>query len=258
MKLLFKSDLHLDFHVKFNKNQKKMEKEVRQYARNMYLNTVGEEKLPVLLGGDFGNINHYAKWYLDELSKLADHLFVVFGNHDYYVESKSQTSKYEGRSINRVKEIKDYFKDYSNITFLEKFEVVEYKGLKIAGATNWYKLDSFMQRMQFKMMNDSAYIRNYDIGHEGFLEDGKFDELEQVDVMLTHVCPIYTESNHLKGAECYVSDRDLTKARHWFAGHVHEVNNYEKAGSFLHTNANGYNDELETKKTAHTFGVYEV
>lgn len=257
MKFLFKSDFHIDFHVKYTHDTAKLKERVKEYARNMFPET--EEKLPVLLGGDYANSNIYSIPFIEEVSRLSEHVFVVFGNHDLYFDSKTQKNKYNGDSYNRILEIKEHFKDFENIAFLENFEVIEYKGLKIAGSTNWYKIQEFNEIIQFKMMNDSRLIKSYNIGTKGYEEDIAFDALNPVDIILTHVSPYRTKSNFEKGDECFLSKRDTTKARHWFAGHVHEKQNYKITdNSFLHTNANGYPGEEDCGGKFEVFEVEDV
>lgn len=255
MKFLFKSDFHLDFHINFTFNNEELVRRVKKYARDMF--PEGEEKMPVLLGGDFANRNLFTIPFLEQVSELAEHVFVVFGNHDYYLETRKQSNKYYGSSLNRIIEIEEHFKDFENITFLKNFEVVEYKGLKIAGATNWYKVQTFDEMITFKMINDSHLIEGYSIAEAGNAEDEGFSKMPNVDIVLTHVVPVFTNSHKEKGIDCYLSERDTNKARHWFAGHIHEDISYElPTGCKLHTDANGYNDE--THCSQHKFNIYEV
>ena len=125
MKFLFKSDFHLEFHVKRTDIRLLgIEEAVRQYARKMYKDTVGEERLLVLLGGDYANTNDYSRYFIDEICKLADHVFVVFGNHDLYLNSPYEEAVYDGDSYGRIEELKKYLASHKNLSILENFSEV--------------------------------------------------------------------------------------------------------------------------------------
>lgn len=68
--------------------------------------------------------------------KMYKKIFVTFGNHDMYLVSNSQRSKYE-YSWDKVLELKEICKNIDTVEFLDG-NIVEVDGVKIGGCGLWY------------------------------------------------------------------------------------------------------------------------
>lgn len=97
MEFDYMNDIHLDFWVRFDKNQIKFEKRTREFTNSL----IPKQKSKILvIGGDIGHYNRQGYWFLDEVSKFYDKVLIVFGNHDYYLISNHQAKKYGKSSVN--------------------------------------------------------------------------------------------------------------------------------------------------------------
>lgn len=242
MQVDYISDLHLDFYIKHNGNYSKWETKTHDFLRDLVPNKKGEI---LIIAGDLSHYNIQSYWAVEFFKNIYEHVFVVYGNHDYYLISNGQSKKYKHQSINRVIELTNMLKDFDNVTVLQDFEVKEYKGFKIAGSTSWYPLTEFEDYNFFKTYsNDSVLIKGFNIGNENYRESEKYNEMEDVDILVTHVPPIIIDSHHIySGTSCYLNELKNIKANYHVFGHCHEQAIYNKAGIRFSINALGYPKE---------------
>lgn len=242
MQVDYISDLHLDFYIKHSGNYKKWEFKTHEFLKSLLPNKLGNI---LVIAGDLSHYNIQSYWTVEYFSKIYEHVFVVYGNHDYYLISNGQRKKYKNDSVNRVAELSNMLTELDNVTVLEDFEVREYNGYKIAGSTSWYPLTEFKDYDFFKTYsNDSNLISKLDIQHENFRELEKYNAMEDVDILVTHIPPIMIDSHHIYGGtSCYLNELKNIKAKYHVFGHCHEQAVYNKAGIKFSINALGYPNE---------------
>lgn len=242
MQVDYISDLHLDFYIKHNGDYKKWEVKTHEFLKSLLPNKQGEI---LTIAGDLSHYNIQSFWAVEFFSKVYEHVFVTFGNHDYYLVSNGQRKKYKNNSVNRVAELYFMLSEIGNVTVLQDFEVKEYKGYKIAGSTSWYPLTEFKDYNFFKThSNDSVLIAGLDIKYENYREHEKYKAMEDVDILVTHVPPIMIDSHHIYGeSSCYLNELKDIKANYHVFGHCHEQAIYNKAGIRFSINALGYPQE---------------
>jgi len=179
----------------------------------------------LLIPGDIGHYNSQNIQCLSHLKRYYSRIVVTFGNHDYYLISKSIVSNYQygtnrlGGSRERVAEMKLLIEKEEGIDYVDG-NIVEIDGIRIGGASGWYDGSLLLNagksyddvnwewRLQ---MNDANMI--YPNGTNGAKFDTLFQEqkhhMENVyqscDIMMTHVSPLsewnqFTEMYNFKPA----------------------------------------------------------
>lgn len=243
MKFNYISDLHVDDWVHLSNNQIKNEKNIREFIHKLLINTKEKHDL-LVLAGDVSNNNTVTLIALDELLKHFKFIIFVYGNHEYYLDTKNQKRKY-GNSVKKVEELESLLP--SNIKVLKNFEVFNYNGISFAGDTSWYSLETEEDKDFFyKISNDSKNISGIYIPseHESVLIH--YQNLNKVDVIVTHVPPIpmngYGETH--KGTACYLSPLPIEdKSSIWIFGHTHHRNfEFKINNTILLSNAIGYQE----------------
>lgn len=242
MKVDYISDLHLDFHIRHDGNYEKWENKTHLFLEKLLPDTKGEV---IVIAGDLSHYNIQSKWCLEFFSKQYEHVFFVMGNHDYYLVSNGQRDKYKKKSKEREYELISLIESLTNVTMLSDFNVFNFNNLKIAGATSWYPLAEFKDVSFFNTVsNDSKLITGLDIGNENYHESLGYENMEDVDILVTHVPPIIIDSHHKHGdTSCYLNELKGIKARYHVFGHCHEQAVYNKAGIKFYINSIGYPDE---------------
>jgi hypothetical protein len=79
--------------------------------------------------------------------KIYKKIFVTFGNHDMYLVSNAQRSKYQ-ISWNKVKDLKQICECIDTVEFLDG-NIIEVDGIKIGGAGMWYDM-SYCKNLNFR------------------------------------------------------------------------------------------------------------
>lgn len=251
MKVDYVSDLHINHYVHWNENQIKFEKRTREWARDLLKSKSGEV---LILAGDFGEINVQAFWFVDEISKAYDKVFVTFGNHDLYLTSKNQIKKY-GDSIGRLYDLSDRLNAINNVTALPEGGYEEYKGVKFAGSPLWY-LPRRQESWEFfeNVSNDSNYIKVDGHTKRDMIRVlwkstmDWYEDLGEVDILFTHVPPVHSPFLKYDPNECYYSPVTELKAKHWICGHDHSKGVFNKAGTAFYVNCLGYPHEQREVK----------
>lgn len=248
------NDVHLDFHCQFIKNQIKYERNVREFAKNLVLNSrdIGEV---LIIAGDLGHSNSASYWFVDEIRQYFGKVFLTYGNHDLYLISKNQSNKYRNNSMNRVNDLYDKLKDMPKIHFLGyNFDGIgEYKEFKIGGDIMMSTPKSEEEKSFYNlMMNDSKYIRLGEAGYENTINPNRegldyYNSLrDKIDIFVSHY-PIITTDSHLyhnkESLGSYRTDVEELYFKYNFFGHVHEISEYDILGSNFYTHAIGYPSE---------------
>lgn len=241
MNIDYISDLHLDFYVRTKGGGADYTERTRDFLAQL----LPEQRADVLVVA--GDVSHYNQQSFDALQFFSEQyarVFVVLGNHDYYLVSSKQRRKYHERSAEREAELITLISVLPNVQLLQNFEVATYNGVTFAGATNWYSLEADAAWRFFKdVSNDSVLIKNYSIAEQHRAEMAAYKEMCAVDVLITHVPPIEIDSHRKYGSSyCYLNKLDV-KASVYLFGHCHEQNVYKENGVTFAINALGYPDE---------------
>jgi len=235
------SDLHLDFHVS-------MELPLWPVKMSIFLTKL----LPahkgdiLIIAGDLSHSNEQSYNILKFFSTVYDQVLFVMGNHDYYLlpGEPFQSSK------QRETDLLAFVKNAPNVHCLSYFETFEYRGVTFAGATSWYPLQTEQEKHVFyHQMNDCKFIRDFDIAATHQLEMKVLEQLEPVNVLITHVPPIRIDSHDFwESTDCFLNKLPSSAAKIFIFGHSHEQQVYEKSNATYCINALGYPREgLEQK-----------
>lgn len=238
MNIDYISDIHADTWVPFKMNQIKWEKSTRIFIHEL----LPTEPSDVLcLVGDTSNFNQQIIWIIEELAKIYNKIFYVFGNHEYYLVSNQMAKKFKNTSRNKINELKEKTTSLP-VHYLEDFIPYEYEGVKFAGDIAWYPLETKEQLDFFyKHSNDSIGIKGIGIRNQYQKVIKSYEKLEEVDVICTHIpvilCPSHIEH---KTTACYYTPINNFKAPIWISGHTHD--NFSKTikGTTFFLNCLGY------------------
>lgn len=206
MKIAIMGDTHFDFY--FSSNSSSISERLFHLKIGYHLENIGADVL--IIAGDLGHYNAQNIQALRLLKKYVERIIVTFGNHDYYLISKSIVSKYQyksgrlGGSHERVAEMKVMIEDEDGIEYVDG-NVIEIDGIRIGGATGWYdgsllydnrKTTDEIQAIWEKDMNDANTI--YPTAKHGMKFDTLFKEqkhrldavYQNCDIMVSHVSPL--------------------------------------------------------------------
>lgn len=238
MKLLYTNDLHIDTIIPTKQYTQDTKGSVSTFIKSHFKEILDTDEKPALiLGGDISDSYNLSLEFLKQISVVVDHLFLVFGNHDYYITDLEYDKKFDSSTL-KIETLKRELALLGNVTVLEQFKVYDYKGVKICGDTYWYSINTYKEQVAFRNLNDSICIHDFDINFANLNGIADYNELEEdVDIIVTHVPTIYTNSNHKYGGhECFYTPIDSIKSPLYLFGHVHEENTYERAGTQFITN----------------------
>lgn len=241
------SDLHLDFHVSFTKNQIKFEQCTREFIQKLIQSDISNKEV-LIVAGDVSHLNTQSYWCIDEFSKHYKQVLLCYGNHDFYLVSKSQERKYKNNSLNRINELTEMLRLLDNVhVFTDDNYVFEYDNVKFGGLTMWYPLETPEQQMFFyNISNDSKLIKGFNISESHDENQSAYKKIveEDVDVMISHV-PVISIDSHFKynSTACYLTPVKDIHAKHWIMAHSHEQKVYEKPYCTFYMNALGYPNE---------------
>lgn len=246
MKISYISDLHLDFHVPFTHNQIKWEKRTKEFINKLIETDEGDKEV-LVVAGDISHFNAQSMWILETFSEVYEKVMFVMGNHDYYLVSNNQASKYNGNSTNRAKELLELSESIDNVHSLHDGDVVEFKGIKFGGCSMWYPVETFEQQNFFHgVSNDSRLIKGFNIQQEHLMDQYRYNSLlnENIDVMVSHF-PVINIDSHFKynSTACYLTPVKDINVSHWVMAHSHEQKVYEKPYCTFYMNAIGYKEE---------------
>ncbi len=219
MKIRYISDIHLEL-IKPNK--------IKNYIQNI-IQTDKDEIC--VLAGDIGNpYSESYKVFLDHIAQTFKKTFIIAGNHEFYNNNKTieETQLF----------MLDFFKQYSNITFLNN-SVEIYNGYTFIGTTLWSKV-----------LNPEHEINDvYSIKNLNYIKYNEFNKicrdflnreikLHDNIIMITHHMPSYSLidekykiNNMNKFNQWFYSDMDKfiednkDKLKCWIYGHTHMPSN---------------------------------
>lgn len=256
------SDLHVDFYLDNSQHT------IEHFKERKLFKIFSQKKGEVLvIAGDIGHHNAQNIFVLKAIKELFDYkkIFLVLGNHDYYLLSYNLIDKYKSDSINRVNDIKKLCNKEENIHLLMG-DIVEYKGVKFGGTGMWYdgkyleRLDITMNKKKIntrwkESMRDASSI--YGINRYDALFKSEIEKLrliyDKADVIITHINPSINPShthrqyilNKMNGFYSFDGEYYLenTSAKYWVFGHTHKTIEYEVYDTKVVCNPLGYPQE---------------
>lgn len=252
------NDIHLDFHVKYTTNPKKLKQKVLRFVGEL-IERSGDAEI-LIIAGDFGHVNAVSQLFLEYLSPRYKHIFATWGNHDLYLLSNKDNKKYNRNSFERIQDLVLNTAHIENLTWLYDSRVHEYDGLRIAG----HPMPSMPQQPEEwlfynDVMNDSRYIKYpLDDGFERYWQHGhsSYDAIQKpLDIFISHYPLVRTpQFRNDASIGSYYNFINELKSAHYFFGHVHQRDSFEKAGACFHTHAIGYPME----QFDYSFGMIEL
>lgn len=253
LKVDYVSDLHLSFYLKaksYGYDETAMEKFI-------------EEKLAHQMKGDVlviaGDLSEYVESgfrFLELCSKYYDKVFFVAGNHEYYLSSlffgKDYVNKFSSNSYNKITKINELSENNDKIVFLDNSNggIAEHEGFVIAGDTLWYMPKSLADwAFYLCCSNDSRLILSHKskktkIERLNLFSSVWYDTLpEKVDLLVTHVPPVYHPNKEHGKNGCYYTDVDTFKADTWIYGHDHVEADFVQDETRFVSNPWGYDSK---------------
>jgi predicted phosphohydrolase len=243
MKFIIASDLHLEFYKYIN---------LSDFFDISSIN----ESITLILAGDIGYPYHNNyETFLSECSKLFKHIILITGNHEYYC----------GYPINIVDDkIRDIIKNYKNIYFLQKNEVI-IDDIVILGCTLWTYIPEKISYLIERSINDYKKITymdgdkeyNFDTGYNNKLNKENINWIvkscekykDSKIIVVTHHLPSWNMihekygNNNINWAFANNFDEIISNNKnilYWICGHSHS-SNYKRIGNCdIFLNPKGY------------------
>lgn len=223
MNISFISDLHIDHHIK---NQKDPET-ITSFIESI-IKTDKSNKDVMVIAGDISHDNLVSDIVIKTFSKHYNHVFIVPGNHDYYLMN-NQKDTYYNDSMFRLAELDEMCDIYSNVTLFNNHNriVYNYNGVVFAGCTMMcYPTTEEGQSFYKYQMNDSKYIKT-DLKKQHQYDLYKYNEIKnhKPDIFISHY-PTITTNSHLRypkhQMDSFKCDVPYHVAPIQIFGHVHE------------------------------------
>lgn len=249
MRIDYISDLHLDFWLS-QMNMGKLTKEIG----------LGSGEV-LIIAGDIGHYFNEDCLFLSYCKTLYNHVFVVPGNHDFYLISEEIRNKFSHNSMERVLKTKEYC-DHNDIHFLDG-NVVDVNGVKIGGLgmswdTSFYEMKTGnvpqweTLEVLYKSMNDSRLI--FDVDPLCYFRDQyeKLMAIDEVDVMVSHYGPVIPSDmrpefrNSITTTFYYFDGRseiNRLNPKAWVFGHTHDSHDFMYGNTRMLCNPLGYPHE---------------
>lgn len=127
--------VHTDFYIPAKLTDHKLDAAMDDFIENeLWLKNADV----LIFAGDNSHYPKQNKLMLEKIAakKIYKKIFVVFGNHDMYLISNSQKSKYQ-TSWDKVLDLKAICEEIDTVEFLDG-NIVEVDGIKFGGVGMWY------------------------------------------------------------------------------------------------------------------------
>lgn len=206
------ADLHLDFHTSTEK--------VKGFVENFVSEMQYKSKEVIIVGGDISHYNEMSAEFLRQLAKIWKYVLVIPGNHDWYLQDKY----YENRYADLIKSLENE----DNIKFLmDKVEIFEYKGIKIAGTMMFYNVNELRDYAMWKsILSDSGFMtREFVISQNNKDVEYYNRVINDVDIFVSHI-PIVNLDGHATTRNLFLNvDVNPKKGVLYLSGHTHYPKN---------------------------------
>lgn len=174
----FISDLHLDFYCKVKGYEREQIRLLIEKFRDSM--KIKNDKI-LVVAGDIADMNDLSVEFLQQVSEIWEYVLVIPGNHDFYTH-KMENNDYS----DLIKEMEHI----ENIVFLmDKQEIFEYEGIKIAGTIMFYNLNDLDEYVKWKsILNDKKHISREFINERNSRDIDYYNKvIHEVDVFVSHV-----------------------------------------------------------------------
>lgn len=256
MNIDYISDIHANHHVFFKEEQREWERSTREFA-NRLIDTDSVKDV-LVVAGDISDWSKQVFWILDEFTKTYNIVFVVLGNHDYYLISNEDIEKYNSCSFRKIEMLKDMLSKNKKIQLLDK-SVVEYNGKVFAGDTMWYYPNDIhdqyfynfhMSDRQYILVNNDSPSKRLTLELLKQMNKEALDwymtlEDKEIDVFVSHSPPVNNPKSPYSYNECFVTPVPFLVSKHWITGHQHTRYNFELGDTNFYMNPLGYPREHE-------------
>ena len=207
------------------------------------------EKLDFLVvAGDLVVFGAQSEYIIDvifsRISKMAETVLYVTGNHEYYGCSK----QYAEDTLSKV------LRNYGNVYWLDN-ELVILGGVKFVGGTMWYPVGDGLNQIYEHQINDSRVIHKFNWAEK---ENAIFTNIATKcvtpeTVVITHhmphpsCTPLQFKDSTLN--RFFVSDQSMVinekRPRLWMYGHTHTFYDAKLGDTHLLCNPYGYPGERQ-------------
>jgi len=144
------SDIHTDFYIPAKLTGYKLDNAMDEFIKNeLWLKTADV----LVFAGDNSHYPKHNKLMLEKIAakKIYKKIFVTFGNHDLYLISNQQRSKYK-TSWDKILELKQICEEIDTVEFLDG-NIVEVDGVKFGGTGGWYDMSYSKQLFNMNHFN---------------------------------------------------------------------------------------------------------
>ena len=182
--------------------------------------------------------------FFDNVTQEYDLVVCVLGNHELYRWEKPNDKSY-------LDFFRTYLSKYKNLVILEN-ETINYKGLRIAGASLWTDFDDgYLLPAADKVMNDYKWGLRASTVYDWFQESKAFLAASKADVVVTHHAPLKQSVHKRFIGDIYNGlfhsclDDLVTELRPhlWVHGHMHNCCDYVFGATRVVCNPLGYGRE---------------
>lgn len=210
------SDLHLDFYItnEFLKEQMKI------LIENFRMNLKVKQDNILIVAGDIAHHNSVSSEFLSQVSKIWQHVLVIPGNHDWYLQNKETEDRYL--------DLRKSLVHLDNLVFLmDEVEVFEYEEIKIAGTLMFYNLNEMKDYVMWKsILNDKKFLTREFINKRNEKDVKYYNKIiNDVDIFVSHV-PIVNLDGKSTTENLFLNmDVNPIKNVLYLSGHTHRPKN---------------------------------
>jgi predicted MPP superfamily phosphohydrolase len=213
----------------------------------------------LILAGDIGNPSkiHYRE-FIEYCSKNWKMIFLITGNHEYYLNSINETHEY----------ILDIIIDFQNVKFLNNSSYNLNNKIMLYGCTLWSNIINDEKDIIYRTLNDFRYIKNMTINnylklHNEHVNNLKeFIEKDYTSIIITHHLPTYKlihdkyKNSNINSVFC--SDLEYLmkdNIKYWICGHSHSSMSVEINNCKCLLNPRGYYNENQEYKNDYVIKI---
>ncbi|MFA9560362.1 metallophosphoesterase [Evansella sp. AB-rgal1] len=238
MKVDVVSDIHLDFWVTV-----KVDESLHRQAVSLFIEKIIPKQPSdiLIIAGDMGHYNFQNALLLNELSHYYKYIFIVFGNHDFYMLNSNYFEKFEKDSMNRWNEMREIIDAIEGVYVLEGNKITV-DNVVFGGTGGWYDFSFGQMYMHatlprikkawYKLSNDSRLIKGEPtdvIKFSNCEKEKLFSIINECDFIVTHIPPLLprllnNQYNDISNSFYYMDigdHKEKLSQKTWIFGHTH-------------------------------------